>query len=365
MPALPPNTPGSPPPAILHLAAGCWACGGGLSEALAQLTRAQARLGAETALLFLADHPKHPLLKACRQAGVRVTALPHRARTPFFVSLRLPFALPKRLRTARFLHLHGFWSFPIVWGAFAACRCRLPYAVSPHGALCAQAPLPLRKRLFWKLFGRTLLRRAAWLHAASPLEADALRRALGEACPPIRLVTNGVDGEALDLSPPPPRTRTFLFLGRKHPQKGIDLLVEAWQRTGLAAEGWSLRLIGPEDGARVPARPGLSDEPPLFGKAKAQALRSAACLVLPSHSENFGIAVAEALWCRTPAIATTGTPWASLGSFCVPPTPEALAEAMRRLADLSPAAREAAFAEAFAHARAAFQWEPIARALLP
>ena len=51
---------------------------------------------------------------------------------------------------------------------------------------------------------------------------------------------------------------------------------------------------------------------PLFGEEKLQAYREADLYVLPTHSENFGITVAEALAAGTPTIVTHGAPWAGL-----------------------------------------------------
>ena len=119
---------------------------------------------------------------------------------------------------------------------------------------------------------------------------------------------------------PPKRTdegpKTFLFVGRLHPLKGLDMLLAA-----LPA-GAFLRVIAPDaDGAwacyeRLARRLGVADRVTFIGvktgAEKIRELRAADALVLPTHSENFGFAVAEALVVGTPAITTKGAPWEGL-----------------------------------------------------
>jgi glycosyltransferase involved in cell wall biosynthesis len=104
----------------------------------------------------------------------------------------------------------------------------------------------------------------------------------------------------------------LLYLSRIHPKKGCDILLEAFAH--VAAEKPELRLIisGPDQIGWTPLlqqqadKLGLADRVhwtgPLFGEAKWGALRGAEALVLPSHQENFGIVVAEALACGTPVL---------------------------------------------------------------
>ena len=350
---------------VLHLSAGCWAHGGGLSEVVAHVALEQARAGKHVGVVFLDDAPEHPLLAQCRAEGVEVFPVHRVLRDPFFFSFALAKRLPALLRRCTFLHLHGFWTFPILLGGICARRFACPYALSPHGALCALArqPVPIYKRLFLRLVGRSILKRATWLHATSDAEAEDLRARLGEACPPIRVVPNGVDGELFDATPEQTRIKSFLFLGRLHPQKGIDLLLKAWQSAHL--EGWRLLMAGAEDGFRPVPLPGVEWLGFVEGEAKARLLKSASCLVLPSYSENYGIAVAEALWCRTPVICTTGTPWTQLGDTCVPPKVDALATALRNFATQPLETHTRAFAPHFATIRAQSSWQTLSRSLLP
>ena len=354
-----------PPRHLLHVAAGCWQTGGGLSESLAETVLAQARQGLRVTLAFLGGQAEHPLVRDCRRAGATVWVFPRSRPHAIYFSRAMLRALPRLIRRATQVHVHGCWTFPVWWAA-ALARCyRVPYALSPHGSLdpVRRAYGRLRKAIAWLCFDRRTFIGAAWLRATAPVEAAWIRDALGRRCPPIRVIPTGVDGDLLDAVPPQPRAQTFLYLGRLHPLKGLDLLTEAWAQSGLAREGWRLVVAGPADGAEPPRGPGIEALGPLYGADKARALKSAACLILPTRSENFGIVVAEALWCRTPVICTKGAPWPALGDFWVDVSAPALAEAMRRFAAMDAAAREARFAPLFEEARRRFAWPALAQAL--
>lgn len=353
-----------PPRHLLHLVAGCWADGGGLSELVAATVLAQARAGFRVTLAFLGGQPEHPLVRDCRRAGATVWVFPRSKPHCLYFSRAMLRVLPRLVRRATTVRIYSLWTFPVWWAATLARLYAVPYAIAPQGCLdpVRRAYGRLRKTLAWLCFDRWALAGAAWLHATSRAEAGWMRDALGRRCPPIRVIPNGVDGDLLDAVPDRPRTQTFLFLGRLHPLKGLDLLAEAWRLADLGP-AWRLVVAGPADGAEPPYAPGIEVLGPLYGEAKARALKSAACLVLPTRSENFGIVVAEALWCRTPVICTKGAPWPELGEYWVDVTAEALADALRRFAALTPAAREARFAPLFAAARERFAWPALARAL--
>jgi len=350
---------------VLHLAAGCWREGGGLSEVVAQLVRAQAQAGHRVRLVFMDARPEHPLLARCRELGAEVRAVHAPLDNPFFFSPALAKALPGWMRGCDCVHLHGCWTWPVWEAARCARRAGIPYIHSPHGSLdpVRRRFGRMRKGVAWRLFDRRTLSGAAWLHATSEREAEWIRNALGAATPPVRIIPLGVDGELLDSVPPQPRTKSFLFLGRLHPLKGLDLLLEAWRRAALAPE-WRLTLAGPREGARFGLAPGVEVLPPCTGAEKVRLLKSAACLVLPTRSENFGLVVAEALWCRTPVVCTKGAPWPELGRFWVEPAPDALATALRQMAAMAVGDRETAFRSAFDSARRRFDWGRLAGAFL-
>jgi glycosyltransferase involved in cell wall biosynthesis len=106
--------------------------------------------------------------------------------------------------------------------------------------------------------------------------------------------------------------RLAISLGRIHPKKGTDILIEAYAATLGKDEAWQLAIVGPDQlGWRkelepMAARLGIAGRitwtGSLNGTLKWGAFSSSEVFVLPSHQENFGIVVAEALACGLPAI---------------------------------------------------------------
>lgn len=219
------------------------------------------------------------------------------------------------------IHDHGLWLPGNHQVAQQASQRGIPRIVSPRGMLepWALQHKKWKKRLAWCLYQRRDLHGALGLHATAASEADQFRK-LGLARP-IGVVPNGVDAPPALSAPPADRSvRTALFLSRIHAKKGLPMLVEAW--AALRPAGWRMRVVGPDEGGHreevqaAVKNAGLSaawsfDEA-LEGDAKWRAIAEADLFVLPSFSENFGIAVAEALAAGVPVVTTTGAPWQGL-----------------------------------------------------
>ena len=265
------------------------------------------------------------------------------------------------------LHLHGLWLHPSYAAAQVARRSDRPYILRPCGDL---EPWMLRrkglkKRLYMKAFGRRVLCGAACVHAVSDQEARHLRQAGYDG--PIAVVPHGLDLREYGDLPAPAETevvwpalrdrRVALFLSRLSPQKGLDVLIPAWARLARekAFEDCLLVLAGPDyQGHRAVVERwieehGLSSRVLLVGMVKGRQrlarYRRADVFVLPSHSENFGLAIAEALACGTPVITTVHTPWSILSDVdagrWVSDDAESIANVLRELLQLSEAERAA------------------------
>jgi glycosyltransferase involved in cell wall biosynthesis len=218
------------------------------------------------------------------------------------------------------IHDNGIWLPHNHRLAVLAKRRGLPRVVSTRGMLepWALAHKRWKKRAAWLLYQKRDLWTAAAVHATAETEALGLRR-LGLPVP-VGVVPNGVDLPAAGRGGAV--GGTALFLGRLHPVKGLPMLAEAWRRVRPA--GWRLRVVGPDEGGHraeveaLVAAGGLGDvwsfEGELAGEAKTAVLAAASLLVLPTHTENFGMVVAEALAHGVPVITTKGAPWERLRS---------------------------------------------------
>jgi glycosyltransferase involved in cell wall biosynthesis len=219
------------------------------------------------------------------------------------------------------LHSHSLFMYQSVYPGRVARRRGVPYIASPRGTLSAWSLSHghWSKSRFWKYIQRPALACADVFHATGDAEYEEIR-AVGFR-QPVAIIPNGIDvPPVLPVLPPRPR-RTILFLSRLHPKKGVDLLLDAWHAVWRAHPEWDLAIIGPGEGD-YPQRLGAQAQRlglrnvrftgAIYGEAKLAQFAGADVFILPTHSENFGMAVAEALAAGTPAIVTTGAPWSGL-----------------------------------------------------
>lgn len=215
------------------------------------------------------------------------------------------------------VHINGIWS-PQNWGfQKAAQKLGIKVIVSPHGMLepWIMAHNPLKKKIALFLYQNKAIQRSVYLHATAKMEAENIQ-ALGFKNP-ICIIPNGIDLNDVKGIKEYYGTRKMVFLSRIHPKKGIELLLEAWRN--IHTNGWILEIAGNGDeNYIVNLNESAQDLKNVhfvgakYGEAKWNFLRSADVMVLPTHSENFGIVVAEALAVGVPVITTQGTPWKDL-----------------------------------------------------
>jgi glycosyltransferase involved in cell wall biosynthesis len=271
----------------------------------------------------------------------------------------------------------------------AARRAGVPYVIRPAGMLSEYtwARGAWKKWLYWQLLERRTMRGAAAFHATSSAEFHEIQA----ACPAARtlVLPNGVEAAAWEIVPDPHALRRrcgpaagrrpiLLFLSRLHPKKGLtDLLLPALaQLRGdvllVIAGGPDPHAVGYEQEVhRTVQRLGLADRVALLGPVKPserwQLFDGAAAFVLPSHAENFGIVVAEAMARGTPVVVTDGVQSSehvsAAGAGRV--VPRDVAVLARTLEELLARPEEclALGENARRYAREQFCWEHIARAL--
>jgi len=239
------------------------------------------------------------------------------------VSMSLIRALRRNIRSFDVVHIHTLYRFTSTVAAHYCRREGVPYILRTHGTL---DPFlfyrhRLRKRVYEALFETRNLESAAAVHFTADDEMS-LAQSLGLRFRGV-VVPNGVDSKSLsDLGqlrerfardwPETSGKRVILFLGRLTFKKGLDLLAKAFGALARTRSDIHLFLAGPDDeGYGKKVRQWLDDEGVLDlvtfagmleGECKEAAFAAADMFVLPSYTENFGIAVAEALAAGTPVI---------------------------------------------------------------
>lgn len=223
----------------------------------------------------------------------------------------------------------GIWQFQSFGTWLAARDNSIPYFVFIHGALDPwfkkAYPLKhLKKYLYWPWAEYRVLRDARGVFFTSEDERILARGSFFPYRVKETVAELGIrkpDGDPQRLRemflqgyPSLREKRLILFLGRIHPKKGCDLLIEAFAKTATEETAIHLVVAGPDrDGWQrnlmdLSVKYGMADRITwtgmLSGEMKWGAFHASEVFVLPSHSENFGIAVTEALACGVPVLVT-------------------------------------------------------------
>ena len=218
--------------------------------------------------------------------------------------------------------VQGLWTYPSLANLCHARRRGTPYLVTPRGMLdpWARRNSAWKKHLAAALFETAHLKGARALRATAEMEAEHFR-AMG-LTNPVAIVPNGID--LPDLAPRSQTAmRSILFLSRIHPKKGVDYLLRAWSQLAEKFPEWECVIAGIDENDHEAELKALTVDLRLprvrfvgevHGAAKQQLYRNADLFVLPTHAENFGLVVAEALAQETPVITTHNAPWRGLAS---------------------------------------------------
>ncbi len=239
------------------------------------------------------------------------------ARNSSFYKLSLPLAYWLKCNVAQFdvVHAHALFSFAPVTAAILARRAGIPYVLRPLGVLNRYgmtAHHPRMKRVSLALLERRLIADASAIHftsRAEQTEAEHLQIKFNPVVIPL-----GIDfathrrAECKEL----PEQARLLFLSRIDPKKNLEGLLRGLSHLSIYHPRLSLDVVGSGDSKYIAdlkalaAKLGLGDRVRWHGyladQAKEDVLSGATALVLPSLSENFGLAVAEGLAAGLPCI---------------------------------------------------------------
>ena len=307
---------------ILHVISSVNPVGGGPIEGVKQIATLLEGQGHHIEVASL-DHPAAPFVKEC---PLRVHPLGPTSSKYAFSSRFVPWLRANRSRYDAVV-VNGIWQYHS-FGAWRALRhSDTPYVLYPHGMLDPwfkkKYPLKhLKKWLYWPWADYRVLRDASavlftceeecrlardsfWLYRCNEVVVNyGTSRPHGDA---------GLQREEfLSRYPELRGKRLALFMGRVHPKKGCDLVIESFARVLGSNPDWHLLIAGPDQvgwqkylsnrTAQLGVESRVTWTGMITGAEKWGALHSAEVFLLPSHQENFGIAVAEALASGVPTL---------------------------------------------------------------
>lgn len=259
-------------------------------------------------------------------------------------------------------HFHGLWQPSFRTAGRRYLTQKVPFVVSPHGMLepWAWRHKRWKKLPYWHLVEAPWIRRASCVLATAAGEA----RRLAKFLPATRIETLplGLTGsaapeyeQARKLLGWKSDERVLLFLSRIHEKKGLDLLLHALTEVQIP-KPCRLVIVGPDEQPEYTARcrqfatfhaerlPAIEWKGPIWGEDRWPYLQGADLFCLPTHSENFGLAVLEACQVGTKTLTTTETPWSEVlptrGGLIATPTTESIAHQLRAFFVSAPATRE-------------------------
>ncbi len=227
----------------------------------------------------------------------------------------------KLAKWADVVHVTGVFSAPSLQGLIAAHVLGTPVVLSTRGVLSRAALSQGRiraKKAVIRLVSR-LRTSVACVHATTKEEAEDVRRIWPWAR--VAVIPNGAD--LPKQVPPMPKAPVVGWLGRIHPIKNLELLIDAMAELHDCRPNTVLRIAGPIEDQRYFERlraqvmqRGLGQCVQFIGavdpERRSEYLQEIAVLALTSHSENFGNVVLEALAHGRPVVVTENLPWGHL-----------------------------------------------------
>ena len=295
---------------VLHVIPSVDERSGGPATAIVPMCRALMQQGVDVLLLSTTAGltPEVAQGEVLDHKGVPAIFFQSQLGESFKYSRPLSSWLRSNIQNFSLAHIHAVFNHSSVAAAHVCQKSGVPYVIRPLGTLdpWSMTQKSLRKRLFWQISGKGIMENAAAVHYTSEAEKLSTESSLGMNHGTV--IPLGVEvtvSNSVAKSDP-----YVLVLSRLHPKKGLDVLIDAFLSL-VKREFAEWRLVIAGDGpveyvSMLKAKAG-ADERITFtgwldGEEKNAVLGGASLLVLPSHQENFGLCVMEALAQSVPVL---------------------------------------------------------------
>ena len=295
---------------------------GGVIESVLQMSKEIEGFGHSVEIVCLDNSDSDWIIKS----PIRINALgPSRLNYRYCPRLK-EWLFNNHQRFDQFI-IDGLWQYHSVAAASVLRKCNRKYFVFPHGMLDPwfkkAYPLKhLKKMLYWPFSDYKVLRDAKAVLFTTDDEKILARQSFSLYKCEEKVIPIGTKGFVGDREssiekfyekfPHLKDKKFFLFLGRIHPKKGIDILLESFCALRDSLNDTCLVIAGPGPAefinslSKIPQKYGMSNRVywagMLSGDIKWGAFHSSDVFILPSHQENFGMVVAESLSCNKPVL---------------------------------------------------------------
>src|SRR3989338_4320834 len=327
---------------ILHIVSSYWPAFefGGPIESVHQLNKWLIKKGADITVLTnkpcLKKNKNIILKKETVVNGVKVFYFPYYGYVHFTFSPVLCWTIRKNIKNFDLIHITGVWNFPVLAAAFWARFYKKPYIISSRGSLMKE---PMEKKSSFKkknyllLIAKRDLKYASALHFTVEVEREEYLK-VGLPLKKAIVIPNGLDIKDYEIRNQYENTKLrkdfrkkfninkdkkiILYIGRLHPIKGFDTLIPAFAEVVKKEPKAVLVLAGLDENNYkkeielkiVNCKLKIDNEViftgMLVGEEKINAYQISNVFILPSYSENFGMAVAEAMYFGLPVVITKG-----------------------------------------------------------
>ena len=302
---------------------------GGPVRSVSELCEGLAALGVQVTVATTNANGRERLPVAIDAAnwvgGVEVYYFAQTATPGYIESLSLRRHLDRLVAQADLVHLSAVWQPLGLAVARAARKAHKPYICSLRGCVNSWVwkTHTVKHKIYWRLFEFPLLAAAEALHVTCASEReDAQALGVGKQ-QKFYVVPNCLDTHTYAHNPPlqqrfrdslglSAEQKVILYLGRIHPQKGIDLFLDAVAEVLRSSPAWMYVIAGPSGGgysgylAQRIRRLGLGDQVRIMDllqdDMRLGALSAADVLALTSTSENFGMSIVEAMAASVPVL---------------------------------------------------------------